>query len=292
MSEDSKKKRPREYFFGKEESSVLLFVDRFLDMDTDEIASSGRHDDVILCRLEEFVGKLDASVKKVRDVREKEKNATIELEEKRKREADVEAEYKCMYENKICFDCKIIMNDLKECVCLSSDSFHGYSNVLSICEGCFEKRKDAGLQICAECNNILCDNCDSFKCGREGGGCGNVVCYPCVDSNYNATECEACGNWFCKSFRWFAQRVKVIMKLIRSVGTKKTGRLGVVNMGMRQAVVDNLCAMNVFVKHIAVILLDFAMTANMSMHVNVEHAILTCDPGGNNMTSSLSGSGA
>jgi hypothetical protein len=174
-------------------------VDRFLDMDTDEIASSGRHDDVILCRLEEFVGKLDASVKKVRDVREKEKNATIELEEKRKREADVEAEYKCMYENKICFDCKIIMNDLKECVCLSSDSFHGYSNVLSICEGCFEKRKDAGLQICAECNNILCDNCDSFKCGREGGGCGNVVCYPCVDSNYNATECEACGNWFCKS---------------------------------------------------------------------------------------------
>jgi len=80
-------KRPRESNLPEKVEDNKIDVHHLLKCNTDRIASAGRQDGTILHQLEEFASKLSASIKQVKETREKEIKAA-EYEDKRKKEGE------------------------------------------------------------------------------------------------------------------------------------------------------------------------------------------------------------
>jgi len=175
-------KRPREEGEECGLEKGRLYLQKFLEYDTDKLAAVGMRDVKVIADLEKFCGKIQvsiASVKKTRDNVEKERKKR-EREERTKIRKQLVAE-------KRCFQCKAFDKGLNPCVEFTHEGKESGDGVL-FCDDCHDK---VVTHSCFKCSSFLhkelgkdsrCGvNCrdDCYVCKS----CGKAWCLPCAEAD-------------------------------------------------------------------------------------------------------------
>ena len=172
-------------------------LDAFLNTDTDNIASMGRHDKDALKDLEQFSKRLQRSLEEV----------------KRKRQDDERREKGCKKWEEIeagneCTLCKKF-NEGKWNICTGFKSFN--PNGLMICDECYDKLAPKEEQRkCGICQGFECTYLSSRICISAGCDCigtNFLTCHKCEMYFCDRGRCGACdacdamkeeGKWYCE----------------------------------------------------------------------------------------------